>query len=130
MLLTWAPPGEEPGRAPVTNWQIFLDEQTRPIGVTGSLSYLLEEKGFKRGIERGIELGIELGIETGRAEERALLCRQAERKFDAETATRLAEIPNRVAVPGGLAEIGESIIECDTGAGLLDRASGVARRLS
>ena len=73
-----------------------------------------EEKGFKR------------GIETARAEERALLCRQAARKFDAETAERLAETLDRVVSPGDLAEIGEAIIECDTGAVLLDRASRVA----
>ena len=72
----------------------------------------------------------EKGIERGRAEERALLCRQALRKFDAETAERLAGLLDRVANPDGLAEIGESIIECDTGAGLLDCASGVVRRFS
>ena len=72
----------------------------------------------------------EKGIERGRAEERALLCRQALRKFGAETAERLAGLLDRVANPDGLAEIGESIIECDTGAGLLDCASGVVRRFS
>ena len=41
VLLTWAPPDAEPGRAPVTGYEIYLDEQTRPIGVTGSLSYLV-----------------------------------------------------------------------------------------
>ena len=73
-----------------------------------------EEKGFER------------GIETGRAEERALLCRMAARKFDAETAEQLAETLDRVARPDDLAEIGEAIIECDTGAVLLDWASRVA----
>ena len=81
-----------------------------------------EEKGFRRGIERGVERG----IEAARAEERALLCRMAARKFDAETSERLAVTLERVASPGDLAEIGEAIIECDTGAGLLDRASRVA----
>ena len=85
-----------------------------------------EEKGFKRGIERGIERGVERGIEAARAEERALLCRMAARKFDAETSERLAVTLERVASPGDLAEIGEAIIECDTGADLLDRASRAA----
>ena len=40
MLLTWAAPDPEPGRAPVTGYEIYLDEQARPVGVTGSLSYL------------------------------------------------------------------------------------------
>ena len=77
-----------------------------------------EEKGFKRGVVQGIE-----GV---RAEERALLCRMAKRKFGAETAGQLAEILERVARPVDLAEIGEAIIECDTGAVLLDWASRVA----
>ena len=73
-----------------------------------------EDKGFKRGIERG------------RAAERALLCRIAARKFDAETAERLAETLERVASPGDLAKVGEAIIDCDTGAVLLDRVSRAA----
>ena len=81
-----------------------------------------EEKGFKRGVVQGIE-----GV---RAEERALLCRMADRKFDAETARRMAEMLDRVADPDGLAEIAESIIECETGAGLLNRALDVAGRFS
>ena len=40
VLLTWAAPDPEPGRAPVTGYEIYLDEQARPVGVTGSLSYL------------------------------------------------------------------------------------------
>ena len=97
-----------------------------------------EEKGFTRGmaramaqgrgpeVERRIRQDIERGIEQERAEERALLCRMAARKFDAETAGQLAEILERVARPVDLAEIGEAIIECDTGAVLLDWASRVA----
>ena len=40
VLLTWAAPVPEPGRAPVTGYEVYLDEQARPVGVTGSLSYL------------------------------------------------------------------------------------------
>ena len=40
VLLTWAAPDPEPGRAPVTGYEIYLDEQARPVGVTGSLAYL------------------------------------------------------------------------------------------
>ena len=42
------------------------------------------------GREQGLKEGIEQGIERGRSEERQLLCRQAARKFDAATASRLA----------------------------------------
>ena len=37
------------------------------------------EQGLQQGLERGREQGLERGIERGRAEERALLCRQASR---------------------------------------------------
>ena len=39
-LLTWAAPVPEPGRAPVTGYEVYLEGQARPVGVTGSLSYL------------------------------------------------------------------------------------------
>ena len=48
--------------------------------------------------EEWVEEGREQGIAQGRAEERALLCRQAERKFDAATARRLV---NRALCAGG-----------------------------
>ena len=73
-----------------------------------------EDKGFKRGIEQE------------RAAQRALLCRMAARKFSAETAGQLAETLDRVVPLRELAEIGDAIIESDTGADLLDRASRVA----
>ena len=69
----------------------------------------------------------EQGIEQGRAEERALLCRQAARKFDAGTAGRLSGLLDRFTDPGQLGEVGDWIIECDTGADLLARAERMAR---
>ena len=80
------------------------------------------EQGLERGREQGLALGLERGIERGRAEERALLCRQAERKFDAETAERLSGLLDHLTDPERLAEVGDGIIECGTGADLLDRA--------
>ncbi len=80
------------------------------------------EQGLEQGLERGLERGREQGLERGRAEERALLCRQAARKFDAETAERLSGLLERLADPERLAEVGDWIIECGTGADLLDRA--------
>ncbi len=73
--------------------------------------------------------GYERGLEHGRAEERALLCRQAARKFDDDTAQRLAVLLERTADPDRLAQAGDWIIECATGAELLDRVAGnTARR--
>ena len=75
------------------------------------------EQGLKEGIEQGIEQGIERGIE----QERRLLCRQAARKFGAETAPRLSVLLERLADAERLAQVGEWIIECATEAELLDR---------
>ena len=78
---------------------------------------------------RGYEHGHERGLEHGRAEERALLRRQAARKFDDDTAQRLAVLLERTADPDRLAQAGDWIIECETGAELLDRVAGnTARR--
>ena len=71
-------------------------------------------------LREGREQGLELGLARGRAEERALLCRQAARKFDAETAERLSGLLDRLTDPERLAEVGDRIIECGTGADLTD----------
>ncbi len=81
----------------------------------------LIKKGREQGLKEGIEQGIERGIERGRAEERALLCRLAARKFDAEAAQRLSAVLLRVVDPDRLAQVGDWIIECATEAELLDR---------
>ena len=67
---------------------------------------------FEEGREEGREQGLEHGISQG---QRALLRRQAARKFDAEAAERLSELLNGLSNPERLAEIGEWIIECETG---------------
>ena len=63
------------------------------------------------------------GRAEGRAEQRALLCRQAARRFDAETAKKLAGLLAGVDDPARLAEAGDWIVVCATGAELLDRFS-------
>ncbi|MCY4634293.1 MAG: hypothetical protein OXG04_07285 [Acidobacteria bacterium] len=73
--------------------------------------------------EEWVEEGREQGIAQGRAEERALLCRLAERKFDAPTARRRAAALEDVADAGRLAQVGDWIIECGTAADLLARVS-------
>ena len=85
------------------------------------------EQWFAEGVEQGRAEGIERGIERGRAEERALLCRQAARKFDAGTGARLSGLLDRFTAPGQLGEVGDWIIECDTGADLLARVERMAR---
>ena len=74
-----------------------------------------------RVLERGREQGREQGIAQGRAEERALLRRQAERRFGAETAGQVSELLADVAGAEGLLEAGDWILECRTGGELLER---------
>ena len=72
----------------------------------------------------GIEQGHAQGIEQGRHEERALLCRQAARKFDAGAAEGLAAVLAGVNDPDRLARVGDWIIECATASELLARVRG------
>ena len=85
------------------------------------------EQGLEQGIERGMEQGLERGIEQGRAEERALLCRWAERKFGPGTSARLAGLLDRLAAPDQLGEVGDWLLECDTGADLIARTERMVR---
>jgi len=77
--------------------------------------------------EQWVEQGIEQGIEQGRAEERALLCRLAARKFDAAAGRQLAATLTDVTDPGRLAQVGEWIIECGTAAELFARLADMPR---
>ena len=68
-----------------------------------------------------VEQGREQGIQQGIQGQRALLCRQAARKFDAATGERLAAALAAVADPDRLAQVGDWIIECETAAELFAR---------
>ena len=82
----------------------------------------------KEWTEEWFREGLEKGLENGRAEERALLCRMTARKFDAETAEGLSGLLDGLTDPHRLAEVGKWIIECDTGADLLERVRDVVDR--
>ena len=98
-------------------------EQGREQGLERGL-----EQGLEQGLERGLTQGLERGLTQGLEQERALLSRQAARKFDARTASRLAALLDGIADPERLAEIGEQVIDCATGAELLARAERAAGR--
>ena len=69
------------------------------------------------------------GRVEGRAEgQRAMLVRQAARRFDAGTAERLSALLARIDDPARLAEVGDRIVDCATGADLLDRVEGLDTR--
>ena len=75
------------------------------------------------------EKGVREGIKQARAEERALLCRLAARKFDADTAGRLSHLLDGLTAADRLAEIGECIIDCASGPDLLQRTERMLRRI-
>ena len=77
----------------------------------------LVRRWFQRGIEEGIQRGLEHVLTT----ERELLRRQAAHRFGAATAAELARRIATMSDPADLAEVGELVIDCDTGDSLLDR---------
>ena len=93
----------------VEEWTAEWVEQGREQG---------REQGIQQGIQQGREQGREQGIQQG---QRALLCRQAARKFDASAGERLAAALEGVADSDRLAQVGDWIIECETAAELFAR---------
>ncbi len=93
----------------------------------GAVLARLEEKGTMLEETLGewtrewLERGRAQGIERGRDEERALLCRQAARKFDGAAAEGLAAALAGVTDPERLGRVGDWIIECATASALLAR---------
>ena len=90
----------------------------------GDMATLLEARARQweaQWLQEGIAQGIERGRAEGRTEERALLCRQAARKFGAGAGERLTGLLDGLTDPERLAEVGEWFIECETEAELLGR---------
>ena len=119
----------------VREWTRELLEQGRAQGIEQGRAQGIEqgraqgvEQGRAQGVEQGRAQGVEQGraqgIEQGRHEERALLCRQAARKFDAGAAEGLAAALAGVTDPDRLARVGDWIIECATASELLARVRG------
>ena len=79
------------------------------------------------GVEELKERAHREGLGQGRAEGRALVCRQARRKFGTETAERLARLLEELSdsEPEHIARFGGRIIDCETGEELLARAREV-----
>ena len=96
-------------------WKAELVGRVRAEGmVEGRAEGMVE--GRAEGMVEGRAEGVAAGVER----QRTVLCRQAERKFGAETAAELARRLAGVADPDALALAGERIIDCDTGAALLE----------
>ena len=103
----------------VREWTRELLEQGRAQGI---------EQGIEQGRAQGIEQGRAQGIEQGRHEERALLCRQAARKFDAGAAEGLTAALAGVTDPDRLARVGDWIIECASASELLAASAATTGR--
>ena len=79
------------------------------------------EQGVEQGMAQGVERGVTEGMALARADERARLCRQADRKFGGRAAERLSARIDGVTDPARLAEVGDWIIDCGTEAEFLAR---------
>ena len=79
------------------------------------------EQGVAEGREQGVAEGREQGLTQGVDQQRALLCRQAAARFDADAAARLADLLAPIADPERLAEVGDWLVRCDTAAAFLAR---------
>ncbi len=106
-------------------------EETGELGEMGSLLAKRMDQAVDesraRGWAEGRELGLTEGREQGLERQRAILLRQAARKFDAGTATRLEALLAAIDDPDRLAVLGDYVIDSDDGEELLSRATGVAR---
>jgi flagellar biosynthesis/type III secretory pathway protein FliH len=81
-----------------------------------------KEEGLREGRREGLQEGLQEGRQQGLAAERALLTRQARRRFGEACAEALASLLERCTETEGLAEVGEWIVTCDSAEALLDRA--------
>ena len=75
------------------------------------------QEGVQQGVQQGIQQGVQQGVQQGQTD---LLRRQAERRFDAETARRLSALLVGIEA-ARLIEVGDWIFECGNGEELLDR---------
>ena len=126
-------------------YAVWAEEATRAMGVAeATIARIVErirhpreggrmfwqaveaaEELRREGREQGREQGLERGREQGLAEKRAMVVRQAGRRFGSETAERLRRI---LASSGSevVEEAADAVVDCDTGDKLLVRASNGA----
>ena len=131
-----AEPGDHELRRAFADWVRQAAERLTPRGAELPPVRTLEEVRMtlvervaewpKQWLREGREQGLEQGREQGLAHERALLRRQAASRFGEDTAGRLSEALAQVADPERLAEVGEWLVRCDTGAELLARVAKMA----
>ena len=89
-----------------------------------------QKRGLRRGLRRGLKRGRQEGLKRGRQEgleqHRKQLQVEAKRRFGAATAEQLAACLAKVRDHGRLVAIGGWIVDCASGAELMDRLEGRA----
>ena len=78
-------------------------------------------EGREQGVAEGREQGVAEGREQGVDQQRALLCRMAAARFDADAAARLADLLAPITDPERLAEVGDWLVRCDSAAAFFAR---------
>ena len=127
-------------RRAFVDWVRQMAERLAPAGATLPVLRTLEDakmtlvervgewpdqwlrEGREQGLEEGRVGGLEEGRVKGRVEgreqglehERVLLCRMAATRFGPDTGARLRALLASVADPGYLADVGDSLVRCNS----------------
>ena len=121
MLATWLPDLQE--RRTFADWMRQIVERLVPSGVELPPIRKLEDVSMTL-VERAAEWSkewLKQGLEQGLEHERALLCRMTASRFGVATAERLAELLAPITDTERLADVGDWLVQCDTGADFLAR---------
>ena len=85
-----------------------------------------KEQGIRQGVQQGIQQGVRQGVRQGRVEgEARVVKRLAALKFGPKTAERLSSLVDGLTTRKELDQVGDWIIECDSGDELLSRVSAL-----
>ena len=121
LLAAWLPDPQV--RRAFADWMRQIVERLVPSGVEPPPIRKLEDVSMTL-VERAAEWSKEWlkeGLEQGLEHERTLLCRMAASRYGAGTAERLAEVLAGVVDAERLTEVGDWLVQCDTGAEFLAR---------
>ena len=99
-----------------------LNEEVLSVETSRVLRRVGRALGTREGTSPDDTPWLRMERQESRAEgERALLARQAARRFGTVTAERLSTLLLRIEGPDQLAEVGDWVVDCATGAELIDR---------
>ena len=105
---------------PLADYERMLAQEKGAREMTTLMEARLQEwhdNAIAQGVRQGLQQGVRQGVQQGQAD---LLRRQAQRRFDGETARRLSALLDG-ADADRLIEVGDWIVECGSGDELLER---------